>query len=218
MIKIGNWWCNDSNHPGRIENQLLTNNLTCESPIEDAISYCDKFINAIDVGSWIGDSTVVISKHFKKVYGFEAHQDTFDCCIKNLQDRNINHCKMYNIALSNSKGNANFYHAKSGYQGFVSSNTNQENKFQVTTVETNTLDSFNFIEINFIKIDVDSHESYLLLGSKEFFKNNNPVIMIETKPNIYNRQLPFEDPKKILEEYGYKQIDKVAKADYVFKR
>ena len=219
MIKIGNWYINDNKHPGVIERQLLSENFHCADPLLKAIEFCDNVENAIDVGCWIGDSTWVLSKHFKNIYSFEANTDTYNCCVKNCFENNINNAIIYNVGLSNEIGYKDFYHSKSGYAGFVSTKDDQLDKFHKTQILTNTLDYYNFTNIDFLKIDIDSHESYFLLGAKKFFENNNPVVMIESKPRVSDRQ-PDEIPnaKEILNNYGYQPVAKVAKADFIYKR
>lgn len=219
MIKIGNWYIPDSKHSGEIKYQLLNDDFTCAGPILLATQHCDKFDNAIDVGAWIGDSTWILSQQFKNVVAFEAFAETYNCCVKNMSDRQLKNTTIYNVALSNKLGEQNFYHSKSGYAGFVSEKNYENKKFKKDTVKISTLDNYKFKDIDFLKIDIDSHEAYMLLGSKDFFKNNNPVVMMESKRRIYDRQpddLP--DPDKILKKYGYKKIGRAAKADLIYKR
>lgn len=219
MIKIGNWYIPDSKHPDVIEKQLLNDEFTCAGPILLATQHCDKFDNAIDVGAWIGDSTWILSQQFKNVVAFEAFAETYNCCVKNMSDRQLKNTTIHNVALSNKLGEQNFYHSKSGYAGFVSEKNYENKKFKKDTVKISTLDNYKFKDIDFLKIDIDSHEAYMLLGSKDFFKNNNPVVMMESKRRIYDRQpddLP--DPDNILKKYGYKKIGRAAKADLIYKR
>ena len=219
MIKKGNWWITDNNHSSRVTKQIITEEFHCLQSIKSAIHYCKQHRNAIDVGAWIGDSTWIMSPYFNFVYAFEADDKVYDCCVKNLNEKSVKNTKTYNVGLSDSKGTRDFYNKASGYQGYISANKEQLDKFNRKQVYTDLLDNFNFVDIDFIKIDVDSHESYVLLGSKKFFQNNNPVIMLETKSRIYNRQPDSTpNPVEILENYGYKEVAKVAKSDYVFER
>ena len=219
MIKIGNWYIPDSKHSGEIKTQLLNDEFTCAKPLMLAIQNCDKLDNAVDVGAWIGDSTWVMAQQFKNVVAFEAFAETYNCCIKNMADKQLKNTTVHNVALSNKIGEQNFYHSKSGYAGFVSEKDYENKKFKKDTVKISTLDNYKLKDIDFLKIDIDSHEAYMLLGSKEFFNNNNPVVMMESKRRIYDRQpddLP--DPDKILKKFGYKLIGRAAKADLIYKR
>jgi FkbM family methyltransferase len=51
-------------------------------------------------------------------------------------------------------------------------------KIEQTSVQVKTLDSFN-LNPDFIKIDVEGFESYVLLGAKETLKRCRPILLIE---------------------------------------
>jgi FkbM family methyltransferase len=215
--KIGNWWIDDNSKI--VNNMIVTEEFTCLPALAKVFPYIKKFDNAIDIGTWIGDSTVPISKKFKNVIGFEANPDIFLCCLENLKDRNILNCSVRNIAVSNTISEKDFFNGKSTFSGWVSERTS----FDVSTtnhikVKTVTLDSLNLKDIDFVKIDVDSHEGYLLEGAQNFLRENSPVILIENKVSIHKeRQLAdMPDPFKILTSLGYTSVEKVTKHDYVF--
>ena len=82
-------------------------------------------------------------------------------------------------------------------------------------VSIKTLDSFEFTNIDFIKIDVDGYEDLLLRGAKETLANNDPVINIEMKkhkrPKVYIRS------QKILRGCGYKQFKRTRSEEVSLK-
>ena len=217
MKKIGNWWIDGKSKI--VSNMILTEKFTCLPTLVKVFPYIKKFDNAIDIGTWIGDSTVPISKQFKNVIGFEANPAIFLCCLENLKDRNITNCSVRNIAVSNSVSEKDFFNGKSTFSGWVSERTS----FDISTtnhikVKTVTLDSLNLKDIDFVKIDVDSHEGYLIEGAQKFLKENSPVILIENKPNSQKaRQLAdMPDPFEILTSLGYTLFEKISKNDFVF--
>jgi FkbM family methyltransferase len=217
MKKIGNWWVD--NNTSIVGDMVLTEEFTCLPTLDKVFPYVKKFDNAIDIGTWIGDSTVPIAREFKNVIGFEANPSIFLCCLENLKDRNIINCDVRNVAVSNSVSEKDFFNGKSNFSGWVSEKTNFDiaitNHIKVKTV---TLDSLNLKDIDFVKIDVDSHEGYLLEGAQNFLRENSPVILIENKVRIHKeRQLDnMPDPFEILTSLGYTLVEKVAKHDYIF--
>jgi FkbM family methyltransferase len=215
MKKIGNWWA-DGNAPTEM---ILTEEFTCLPTLEKVFPYVKKFDNAIDIGTWIGDSTVWMAEKFKNIIGFEANPNVFSCCLENLKDRNILNCDVRNIAVSNSISEKDFFNGKSNFSGWVSEKTS----FDIVTtnhikVNTITLDSLDLKDIDFIKIDVDSHEGHLLEGAQNFLRVNSPVILLENKVRIHKeRQLDnMPNPIEILNSLGYTMIEKVAKHDFIF--
>ena len=221
MKKNGNWWCVDS--VGLAGDFMRLENFSCIQPINEAVKYCKQFRNAIDAGTWIGDSTVQMAPMFDRVIGFEPHPLVFVCCEKNLKDRDITNVEMYNYALSNENKLMNLYNGKSTFSGWVSEKeevpelVTVHNEQQVQTI---VLDSYHFEDIDFIKLDCDSHEGYILAGAENFFKTNSPVVLIENKLRILKDRQPADMPNAIelLESYGYVLRARVEKNDYVYTK
>lgn len=215
--KVGKWYTTESH--GSIGQMIREESFTCIPTINECLTYCQKFDNAVDVGTWIGDSTIELSKNFKNVFGFEPHPAVHECCLMNLKERSIKNCTIYPVGLSNKEQQANLYNTGTSFQGWISSKETFKSVIveTVTKVSTCTLDSFNLIDIDFIKIDVDSHEGWLLLGAKEFFKNNSPVVMMENKVKIHKDRQPdnMPNPITLLESYGYKTVKKLNKIDFL---
>jgi FkbM family methyltransferase len=219
MKKIGNWWAPD--------NTIITANMieeetfTCLPPLDKAYTYVKRFNLAIDVGTWIGDSTTSISKKFNTVIAFEANKEVYECCSVNLKDRSITNVDLRNIGLSNTAGTKTFYNGKSHFSGWISDKYPDDTVKTVSNIlqiETAPLDDFNFIDVDFIKIDVDSHEGFLLQGAQTFLKNNSPVILIENKERIHAERQPENRPNvnELLNSLGYIMVEKVAKADFIY--
>ena len=145
------------------------------------------------------------------------------CCEKNLQERGIDNVAVYNIALSNENKLIDLHTGKSTFMGWVSDKDEKPKDIAVHNtqkVQSLYLDSYNFEDIDFIKIDVDSHEGYLLQGAQNFFETNSPVVLIEYKERIILDRQPEDTPDafELLNSYGYSLKEKVEKADWVFTR
>jgi len=75
------------------------------------------------------------------------------------------------------------------------------------------LDSFNFAEIDYVKIDVDGFEIPLLEGAKETLTRNSPVINIEMKRA--KRPVITRRATAILNDLGYQYV-KTTKSDEIW--
>jgi FkbM family methyltransferase len=220
MKQLGNWFIPDSDNPEKLK-MVLADSFQCEEGLLSAFKFVKSFNTAIDVGSWIGDSTVLIANKFKNVKVFEPNISVLDCCKENLKTRNISNCEFYNVGLSNITGKQLLLNKAKTFSGWIST-VELSSKDASKTLEVNTskLDDFNFKDIDFIKIDVDSHEGFLLEGAINFFKTNNPVIMIESKirdqQRYQNKNMPA--PLQLLKNFGYTIKEKHGKADYILTR
>lgn len=218
MKKIGKWFIPEFDNPDKLR-FLENNDIQCKPALEKAFKYVSRFTNAIDVGAWIGDSASIIATQFEHVKIFEPVNELVECCKENLQQRNLTNFDIYPVGLSNINGTQMLVNKGKSFSGFIP--TIELSKFKRSfTIETKTLDSYNFENIDFIKIDVDSHEGYMLEGSTEFFKRNNPVIMIESKERD---QKKFQNEKMInpinfLQNIGYKIKETAGKAEYILTR
>lgn len=189
------------------------------SNMNHALTYVKKFENAIDIGTWIGDTLYPLSKFFTNVIGFEANREVFQCCEANIKEHKLDNCKMINCALSNKIGQQIFLNQlNQTFSGWIDTlDLSEQPSHNTKIVESKTLDYYGFTDIDFVKIDVDSHEGFLLEGAIDFLQKNSPVIQIEIKHRIHNRQnASMPDPIRLLESLNYRLVGKVSKADYIF--
>lgn len=219
MYRLGSWYVPDNENYPQVLETIKLNNFSSYIPITVALDYTKNFNSAIDVGAWIGDSTDLLARVFSNVYAFEANTQTYDCCKCNLKNRT--NVEIFNYALSNSNETKEFFNRESSFSGWINTLTEEiiTRPTEIATVECRTLDSFDFQNIDLIKIDVDSHEGYVLEGSQEFFSRNSPVVVIEYKPSILIRQSKeMKKPLEMLQDIGYKIISQPSKIDYILIR
>jgi FkbM family methyltransferase len=220
MKKLGDWIIPEYDNPDKLK-MVIEGKFQCDQGLLTAFKYVKKFDNAIDVGAWIGDSSVIMARQFKHVNLFEPVGEVADCCHQNLVDRKIKNYELFRVGLSNKSGKQTLVNKGKSFSGWISTvaagNHNFKRSFEI---DTELLDNYKFKDIDFIKIDVDSHEGFLLEGAVDFFKNNSPVIMIESKEKD---QQKYQNPLMIhpimfLEKIGYKVQEKAGKADYILTK
>lgn len=222
MIKrIGSWYIPDDEKISVVNDIVEQGLFSCYVPITRSLDYVEKFDRAIDIGAWIGDSTDIMSRIFSTVYGFEANPKVFECTTKNLKSRN--NVILENIALSNTEGIKELFNGPSSFSGWINTleveNIDEEKYSKKISVDCKTLDSYNFLNIDFIKIDIDSHEGYLLEGATKFFQENNPVVLIEHKPRVMIRQhTDIQNPLEILQRFGYTIVMQPTEIDFILTR
>ena len=220
MKKLGDWIIPDYDNPDKLK-MVIEGKFQCDQGLLTAFKYVKKFDNAIDVGAWIGDSSVIMARHFKHVNLFEPVTEVADCCQQNLIDREIKNYELFRVGLSNKSGKQILVNKGKSFSGWISTvDADNYNFKQSFEIDTELLDNYKFTDIDFIKIDVDSHEGFLLEGAVDFFKNNSPVIMIESKERDQKKyQNPLmPHPIIFLEKIGYKVQEKAGKADYILTK
>ena len=163
-----------------------------------------------DLGSCWGIYSLRLSKIKKlKIFSFDAIDKNIDRLTRMKKINKIKNIKTFNTALGNKVGKIKFY----GLEEFTPNYSiyDKNNKY-VYQAYINKLD--NLISIKnkrlFIKVDVESHEYYLLLGAVKTIKNNEVIIQIEI---IKNKTKVF----KLLKKNNFKLLYHKPKTDdYVF--
>jgi FkbM family methyltransferase len=146
---------------------------------------------ALDIGCNSGLWTYGLSKQKKinQILSFEPNKKK----TKYIHAYNNNKIKIFHHALSNKNGvkilNIPIY-KNIELDGWASLENIKDFKkkffkFIKIKVTTRKLDSFNFRNISFVKIDVEGHELKLLAGARKFFEINKPNCIIEVnKKNL----------------------------------
>jgi len=175
-----------------------------------AIKYVDKFDLCIDIGAHCGLWSMHLTKLFNHVHAFEPVQEHIECFNKNINNTNYT---LHSYALGD-KDKTISMHTTSGtsVDSWVIEDGND--------IICKPLDSFN-LKPNFIKIDVERYEYYILLGAEETIKKHKPTIIVEIIPFTLfttKRKEYVVNHKKVfnlLKNWGYILRDQ-RRDDYIF--
>ena len=166
--------------------------------IPQLLSNCNR---AIDIGANVGVWSYWLSKYAKQVESFEPNPKVFNA-LKNIKIKNVN---SYNIALSNKTGSVDLLIPKSskGFsnQGASLSSIKVKGEHKSISIEAKRLDEYNFLDVDFIKIDVEGHEHEVIEGARETIKKFKPTMVIEMEEK--HNQIPIEEQISSVEKLGY---------------
>lgn len=157
------------------------------TPLKEKVTSFD-FV--IDIGSNIGNHAYFFKNvcHAKNVTCFEPLPENFD-----LLEKNCPTCILYKSGLSSYNGK--------GYLIQPDGINNNSGTARIHSsgleIELNTLDSFDFNGVTFIKIDVEGHELEVIKGAINTIETFKPDILVEVHLGITP-----EDVKNILPQ-GY---------------
>lgn len=134
---------------------------------------------ALDIGGHVGLWSRIMAKDFERVIAFEplrAHVECFQMNLEGIENVRLNHC-----ALGDKPGKIRVHMPidNTGH-AHVLSDEGEE-------VACRTLDSYLFENVDFIKIDTEGFESFILEGGKETILRNRPLIVVEQKPGNAER-------------------------------
>ena len=176
-------------------------------------NYSDLTKDFIDIGAHVGTYSWLTAPHFNHVHSFEPNKKIYNYLCGNIALRGLSdEIDTYLLGISDKEDNLKYYERSKdgGGNGFENIET-KEKTIQKSFLPVKTLDSFNFDNVGFIKIDVEGHEKSVLLGAKQTLKNNNyPPILFESwapgEHSEHNLEYIINLRKelfKVIENYGY---------------
>ena len=140
----------------------------------DEIDFFKQHINRgekiIDVGANIGWFSMIFAKivgNEGKVFSFEPGKDNYSTLRKNISINNFENIVSENVAVSDFNGELNLELSKTG---------NHKVSKKGTKTKCIKLDGYLKDEkIDFVKIDVEGHEYFVLMGMHNILKNNEKI-------------------------------------------
>ena len=143
---------------------------------DNSIKYVERFDTAIDIGACVGFWSKDLCKIFRKIICFEPYKQSSDCLVENL--KGFHNYELHNVALSKQSGKGELLISEEGV-GSNSLNDFALKSSKPIIVEKKRLDEYNFMNVDYIKIDVQFYELNVLQGAYKTLKNNNPLLCIE---------------------------------------
>lgn len=132
----------------------------------------------IDIGAHIGTTIMPYSKKFNNIIGYEANNETFPYLQTNLKLNQVNNCSVFNQILFNktTKGNLVKHGSNSGCYFFE---PHSKGSINCTTLDDEMITK-NIENVDFIKLDTEGCEYYILQGGENLLKKCKPFIMFES--------------------------------------
>lgn len=137
---------------------------------------------AVDLGANIGLHSVRLARVFSEVHAVEPVPSNFECLVENTKHMGnvITHCcgvsdkiETLNISLPRTIPNSGAWSVVD-FEGKTNLDTVSSKFFPLDSLLHDTS-----MDINLIKIDVQSYETQVLKGSIEILNRCSPVILIE---------------------------------------
>lgn len=177
---------------------------------DTAISYCDNFRTAIDVGAHVGLWAGPLEEQFSAVHAFEPYSE-----FHKILKKNALHSTIHGYALSDQEGTARIIVNKenSGIAYIEECRYPEEGPIPMAP-----LDSFGFEHVDFIKVDCEGYELPVLKGATKTIQKWGPVIVVEQKPKKSETYgwTQHAAVEYLIEAHNYRIIDRVID-DWILK-
>ena len=139
----------------------------------------DDWTCAIDVGSNNACNAIHYAKRFDHVECFEPTPLAQQLWINTVRDNKVANVSLHTNAVGEKTKSAEMLaHPKNGGHNHIRATSRNTIK-DIYTVQVETLDSFNFANVGFIKIDVEGYEKFVLEGAQHLITQSRPTIQLE---------------------------------------
>lgn len=200
MKHVDSWWFPDSEQHmtawiGDPRHRMILNGRPAYQGKKQAalMTLCRRFRTAVDVGAHVGMWTYNLAPHFECVRAFEPVSEHRSCFAKNVLAPNV---IMYPLALGAERGMVSI---KTGPDSTGDSWVNG-----VGDIRMETLDSFEFDDIDLVKLDCEGYEENVLRGAQQTLHRSRPVICVEQKRDMPRKfGLEPQGAVRFLESLGY---------------
>ena len=150
----------------------------------------------IDIGANIGYYTLLLANKNIKTYSFEPNLENYNILTKNLKINNFNNSLHYNLGLSDSIGNLEFYYRKekSGHGSFNKKIVEQQKLNLCKIIKVNKLDNIDIQGKNImVKIDIEGYELNAIMGMLQLLDSKKiKVFCIEISRTFYGNDVEKE--------------------------
>jgi FkbM family methyltransferase len=176
---------------------------------ERALSYCDQFRGAIDVGAHVGLWAKPLCERFKIVNAIEPYEEFLP-----ILEENAPYAKVWNYALGT--GNKNITLKTNKDNSGIAFVDPSENDGECVMIR---LDSIMFsTPIDFIKVDCEGYELPVLQGAYSLIEQDQPVIIVEQKPHKTDGYDwgQYDAVNYLMKHHDYRVVDRVID-DWILK-
>lgn len=167
---------------------------------------------AVDVGAHVGLWTMMLVKHFARVVCFEPMPVHRDCWLKNLptimpravevttvadddvrrfiDEHNARRLELHATALGAEVGEAEIALERAGWSGCTRVIRPEETVALAgpkVRVPVARLDDFDLHDVDFLKVDCEGFERFVLQGGEQLLKRERPTVIVEQKPGLAQR-------------------------------
>lgn len=170
----------------------------------------DRPVNIIDCGAQSGLYSLY-AKYLPNAtfYSFEPFVTTFGLLNDNIRLNNLTNVKTYNIGLSDKPGRS-VLNTCTSHNGLhtMGNNVKRFVDIQPTEIEVNAIDNLFYdmdIPVDFIKIDTEGWELFILKGAEKTIRKYKPQIQIEwNQINMIQCNVDVNELINYIDYIGYK--------------
>jgi FkbM family methyltransferase len=176
------------------------------SKLEAALKHVRRFRTALDIGAHVGTWSMHMVRRFERVIAFEPLLEHRECFKRNVLNANV-------TLLSCALG-AKTEQVRMKVHTGSSGSTHVNGAGDISVVTLDSLLGLN--DIDFIKLDVEGYELFVVQGGEKTIRENRPTMVVEQKPkNLAERYGATRMAAvELLQSWGAKVVKEMS-GDYI---
>ena len=176
----------------------------------------DNWTRAIDVGTNNACNAIHYAKRFDTVECFEPTPLAQQLWTNTVRDNNVSNVILHKVGVGEKSYTTEIItHWKNGghnhlahYDKNPRANEDRSHRIKVP-VQVETIDSYNFQDVGFVKIDVEGYEKFVLEGAQQLIANCRPTIQLEIVANQCRKfNYKAEDMIEWIRSWDYTVVSK----------
>jgi len=198
MIEVDNWITIDGDISLKTA-ERRGNGVVANYQLEQlklAVRHCKQTRLAVDVGAHVGIVSYQLSNIFEQVESFEINPDLYPCLEENLKRQNCNNVTLHKHGLGHEDATVAITRKAKTLGTHITPRATGD-------IPIKPLDSYNFENVDFIKIDVEGFETNVIKGAFETIRKYRPVILFECKEHGERYGFRNIEPLTILRPLDY---------------
>lgn len=187
--------------------KILLDRPAWEAPLLEAcVPFFGRRRRALDIGAHVGFWSWWLSRHFARVDAFEPQPLLQECLRANVDAANVT---LHDMALGE--------HAGAASTEFDPANTGMSHLVEGTagSIPVRRLDEFGFDDVDFVKLDAEGYELFVLQGGIETLKRNHPVVLVEQAEWNARYGVEYLAAVTFLEALGARQLARLSNYDFL---
>lgn len=168
-----------------------------------------------DIGANVGLYTALFSKlvgNLGQVHSFEPYSLTYNTLRRNVRNMRLRNVRTYDVALGNCERNVSLevpvVKKNIVDDPYVHVNLEKEGDIKMLTIDDVVAEN-NIAKVDFLKMDVEGFEFFVLTGAQETILSFSPAILIEIEQEWtkrYGKQKKEVD-SLLRDDFGYSAYD-----------
>ena len=156
----------------------------------------------VDAGAHVGlwSRPMIQRQDTKYIWAFEPNNLVRECYVQNM--KGFDNYTIYPFALGS--------HQTTGFLNVENDNSGNTNidPDKPGNIEIRSIDSMNFNNVDYIKVDAEGYEYQILSGCLETLGKHKPFIHLEMKSKRMRNT--FDEFNQLFKKIGYKEVTRVS--------